>query len=219
MFSRRILFHTPPTRIRTQQSEQADSSGNIAKPAKPQEVLDEAPTGEQPNIDQEAIVEVLRQINYEINELETRRKASLNELQMVALELAIALAEKIVHQKIEQGEFGFENILLESIQRLDQPAKVTVWSNDQDVALIRNAINDSAVAADLHIEFKSDSRLNRGDCRIETGETGLISTIDWQMDQLRKALLEGLSDAQTERRQTEAPHSGVRRFPDRRETA
>ena len=68
-------------------------------------------------------------------------------------------------------------------------------------------------------KFVADAKLPRGACHAEGGDFGIISTLEHQLTETRQCFLEGLEDAQVERRNVPTEDQTMRRFPDRRETA
>jgi flagellar biosynthesis/type III secretory pathway protein FliH len=73
-------------------------------------------------------------------------------------------------------------------------------------------------SAGTPLQFVPDTSLNRGDCRGEAQHITILSDVELQLSEIRRHLLENLSDA-SERRANPSGSGHVRRFPDRRETA
>ena len=224
MHEMRIGLRRPLTRVQvapaaTGQEAHRDSADSSRSAG------DAAPTSVQQDVGERAlwssIDQRLMELAEEIHEIELRRSQSLRELQEAAVELAIAIASCIVHRTIERNDFAIEGLVAQMIDRLEPGVSVSIRLHPDDLQLLRKRLDGKPPPSDEcgDVQFVADASLSRGDCAAEAGDFGLVSQIESQQSDLRKLLLEELTDAQIERRKTQQQGAGIRRYPDRRETA
>ena len=186
-------------------------------------VRDEADLGAEPQADEggQLVVELLESIKQRLDDLEQRRAQSLHEMQQLAMELAVAMTGHLIQARIEEGDTGLEHLAQQAIERLlpHGPVKVALHPSDLQLLAERHAELVAELQAEGHSTFVADKSVPRGGCRADAGEVGVWSTLEQRLSHLREELIQGIDYAQTERRQAEGSGAGLRRFPDRRETA
>ncbi len=155
---------------------------------------------------------------FDIQEQQSRR---LEEMQQVAVELAIAVASHLVHERIEAGDYAVERLVRQAVERLKTTQPVTIYLNPLDVQLLEKRLAKcQPPALDLvHLHLVGDALLKRGDCRAEAGDTCALSDMQEQLAGIRRHLLEALPEATLDRRRPMPADRAFRRFPDRRHTA
>jgi hypothetical protein len=186
------------------------------KPAPP------APAAPQPVAPHDPqLVQLLASISQTLADLETRRRETLSELQQAVVELSVAIASQLTYRIIETGEFAVENMVEDAVSRLPAAEHVTLRLNPEDLALFHQRLKAiPATALDARsLQLSADPAVARGGCLAELPEQGILCDIELLLGDLHTELMEGLSDAQVERRRTQGSDRSLRRFPDRRETA
>lgn len=168
-----------------------------------------------------AVKEWLVTLDERLVELEQRRSQSLNELQEVAVLLAVEVASQILKRAISQDEFPVVEMVQQSIDRLEAARALVVRLHPLDLRHLQTVLSRTDAGWQLpgHVRLVADTSLSRGDCLADGGDFGLLSTFEQQLADLRQGLQESIQDAQTERRADAAADQGMRRFPNRRETA
>lgn len=164
---------------------------------------------------------LLESIGHAVAEVEERRKQSLNELQHVAIELAIAVASQLVYESISREQFGVEKLVSQIIDRMGVTGPVTVSLNPADLALLQRKMTKVSVSWNpAQVELKGDVALAQGSCRAESPDGRmLVSEVTSRLSEIRRHWMEELDDAQIERRRPDGEGPALRRFPDRREIA
>ncbi|MBL8848420.1 MAG: hypothetical protein JNG89_02000 [Planctomycetaceae bacterium] len=167
------------------------------------------------------IIQLLESITRTLGELETRRRESLTELQQAVVELSVAMASQLTYRIIESGEFAVEKMVEDAVSRLPAAEHVTLRLHPDDLSLFHQRLKSiPAAALDARsLELTADPEVSRGGCLAELPEQGILCDIEMLLGDLHTELMEGLSDAQVERRHTQGANRSLRRFPDRRETA
>jgi nucleotide-binding universal stress UspA family protein len=178
--------------------------------------VDELNTAEQETL--RLLVNNLTEIASELQEQQNQR---LEEMQQVAVELALAVASRLVHERIEAGDYAVELLVRQAVERLKTNQPVTIYLNPQDVQLLEKRLAKcQPPALDLvNLRLVGDALLERGDCRAEAGDTSVLSQMQEQLAGMRRHLLETLPEATLDRRRPMPADRAFRRFPDRRHTA
>lgn len=160
-------------------------------------------------------------IDERIQDIEQRRQQSLAELRQAAVELAVSIASRFIHERIAAGEFAVEKLVEQVLAKCELRQPVEIRLHPADLELLERRSQGKRIPWRNHESYKlvADGALQRGDCRVEAGELGVLSMIETQLSELRQHLLENLDDARIERRQTQGGNRSLRRYPDRRETA
>lgn len=151
--------------------------------------------------------------------LHEQQRQRLQEMQEVAVELAVAIASRLIHENIDRGAFGVDAMIRQVVAQLESEHPVTVYLHPNDLALLHKRLGDAKLMTANHTEVRlaADATLKRGDCRAETGDVHLLSQLEDHLVEIRKGLLHNLPIAEVERRNGSI--SGLKRFPDRRQTA
>lgn len=148
------------------------------------------------------IEQTLAAIAEEVREIEQRRQQSLRELQQVAVELATAIASRILHERIEEGAFDVEALIDNALNQLDFESPLTVGLHPKDLELLACRIEGRPPPWAQHGELRlvPDSTLSRGGCRIEGPKHEVLTDTNVLLTEVRQFLLDHLSDARIERR-------------------
>jgi flagellar biosynthesis/type III secretory pathway protein FliH len=119
------------------------------------------------------------------------------EMEAAAVELATALASRLIHKAIDADAFGVQELVHELTARLEGDRAVTVFLHPEDLKLLQRRAPESG--GDRAIQLKADAALGRGDCRAVSGDVSLISQLRVQMadlnDHLRRSVTHESEDA------------------------
>jgi flagellar biosynthesis/type III secretory pathway protein FliH len=169
----------------------------------------------------QALRTVLGKLMEVAGELQDQRRQRLEEMQQVAVEIALAVASRLVHEKLEKADSGVEELVRQAVQRLNTSQPITIALHPKDLDLLQNrsgkAVPLSADGGPLRMI--GDPSLNRGDCRADAGDTSLLADVQEQLADIRRHLLETLPEATLDRRKPLPPERPFKRFPERRQTA
>lgn len=178
--------------------------------------LDEA-VAKQIQEEREAVERTLAHMTDVAHELKAQQRQRLTEMQQLAVELAVAIAGRLVHDRIEAGDFAVETLVHQVVERLETKQAVTVYLHPADIALLERRLGEGQALFPNNAEVRlaADDSLNRGECRAETGDVSVLSRLEEQLATIRQRLLGSLADAEIERRKA---GQNLRLFPDRRQT-
>ena len=203
----RLQFARSPQQVRIQ------SAAEQATESEQQE--------QQPGFTEEQIQQMFSGLAMAISELENKQRQSINELQQVAIELAVTAASGLTGAIIECGQFRIDQLVAESLAQLQTTGPVTLHLHPQDLELFHELNNKhTETATDLsQVQLAGDPELKRGSCTATSGGVSLVSDLESRLASVRQVWMENLDDAQTERRTTGDAGWQPGRVPDRRETA
>lgn len=166
-------------------------------------------------------LQAIQGIQEALNEMEARRGQSLEELQQIAVELAVMAAEHMTNRKIQSEDFGLDALVQTAVQQLGMNEAAALQLHPDDLDLLKRQMADLNTAFNpRRIQITANPGLDRGTVRL-VGESGRIvmSTVASRLSEIKHVWMENLDDAQTERRDVPTDAQQVRRYPDRRETA
>jgi flagellar biosynthesis/type III secretory pathway protein FliH len=168
--------------------------------------------------DRQLIEQTLASLSEAIDGLEAQQRQRLEEMQQVAVELAVAIASRLVHERIEAGDFAVETLVRQVVERLGTSQPATVGLHPDDLALLEKRLGSGRrlFAEDSGIRVVADPTLVRGSCKAETADSGVHAQIETQLADVWRHLLQTIPEAVVERRR---PDQLLRRVPDRRQTA
>ncbi len=76
-------------------------------------------------------------IDEKLLEIERRRQDSLVEMQQAAVELAISIASRLVHEKIEAGDFAVEELVGQLLKRCEGRGPAVIRLHPADLKLLK----------------------------------------------------------------------------------
>lgn len=114
--------------------------------------------------------------------------AIVNELREVAVELAHAIAAKLVFQQVAAGAYPTDRLVTEVLSRLNTREPTTVQLNPEDLAALK-ADHPEFGIHDEHVRLVADTKLSRGDCKAVAGEITVVYELQRQLEEIRRELL------------------------------
>ncbi len=153
-----------------------------------------------------------------VSDLEARRAQSMDELQLVAVEMTVAIAARFLGEATDGA--AIRTLVEDAVNRLGAHDKLTIRLHPEDLIELQKAAERSPPEGTAQPpEFVADTQIARGDCEVTGLDFRYVTRMQLVLDEIRVGLLESLENAQIERRRTETNGSQLRRFPDRRDTA
>jgi flagellar biosynthesis/type III secretory pathway protein FliH len=148
--------------------------------------------------EREEIERVLQNLLSAAGSLRARQDEHLEELQHLAVELAVAIASRLLHEQIEAGEYPVEKLVQQVVERLQTPQPVTVYLHPEDLALLRRRLGGGEAIFPHHaaVQLSADESLARGDVRAEAGDISVTADLQEQLTDIRRNLRETLPIAE-----------------------
>lgn len=218
-YERTIRFPRPLRSVRLVQPPSASTSDSQAAEAAARALAEVAAAREREEHERRAVDETLAALAEAAESLTRSRNELLGEMQQAAVELATAVAMRVTYDQLQTDRFAIEELVQAVVHRLGATGPVQVRLHPEDLALVNRRRGEGRGAESPDLQLIADESLGRGDCVADAGEVGFASFLEEQLNGLRQHLLRNLSDAQIERRKAAAGNRGLRRFPDRRQTA
>jgi flagellar assembly protein FliH len=167
----------------------------------------------------QSLTDALQDCSLQLEEATEIRVQNLRELQDLAVEIGIAVASRIVHEAIDANQFNVHALVQQAITACAVHNSGRVWLHPADVAVLRERLAAEPAIGWAGVEILEDHSLARGGCRVESPDQTVRYEVSAHLAEMRRHLLEGLDDAEIERRQTSGEGQRLRRHPDRRRTA
>lgn len=121
------------------------------------------------------------------------------------IELAVKLAEKLVHRLVEVDQTVIADQLAAALEHVLRPLDVSVQIHPDDRPLLEQALPDilNRFPHLEHIDLIDDEAVGRGGCVLSFGQGQVDATIDTQLDRIVRALVPG-DDARSAEAEAEA---------------
>ena len=130
---------------------------------------------------------MLRRLSDTLSELTTLRATMIRQTEGQIVELALAVARRVLHREITLDRNLMIAIARVALDRLGESAQVTVRLHPEEY----EATGAARVSefAGSNVTFVPDPRVGRGGCRVES-EMGLVDAgVDAQIQEIARALL------------------------------
>jgi flagellar biosynthesis/type III secretory pathway protein FliH len=146
--------------------------------------------------DREHLESVLGQVRAAVDELRQDRESRLQEWQRAAIELAMTIAARLLHDRIVSGDFPIDAKVRDMIAQLGEDVPVSVRLNPADLELLKNRLGSEPLSPNRDDpRFVPDPALNRGACQVEGRESMLLSDVSRELQEIRDDLLRSLNNA------------------------
>ena len=142
------------------------------------------------------IERTLTAITSRVDALHESRRREWRDWQRNAVELAVTLASRLLHDKLAEGDFPVESVVRELIGEVG-PGPLVVHLHPADLALLRKRLDGKPLEAGHQgLKFAADPALGRGDCLVESTDTLALSQLPLQLAEMRRRMLRSLGHAQ-----------------------
>lgn len=169
-----------------------------------------------PPTDEALSHQVLEEILFQINELENARVQSLKEMQQLAVKLAVAAAKKVTYAEIEENDSRIVSLIQKGIESMGTTYPVAISINSTDLERIQSNPVIKRLSEDGRFEFHGDNSVPLGECQLKSSSLDLSTSVAQQFHEIENSILESLSHAEVERRDS-GKFDSVQRVPSRRQ--
>ena len=212
MHTETITFQRPPRQLSLR------SGGQIAELPVRQAEMPEATRQTEAELAQ--LRQLLGHLEASLIDLQHQQRASLGELQQVAVELGVQTASWLTGAAIDRDVFAVDQLVSQALTILEMNRPTEIRLHPEDCRLLADLTEQEEYSLpEEEITVVPDRSIQRGVCRAESARRSLVS--DWKnrLEDIHRQWLESLDDTQVERRADDPNSRGFRRFPERRETA
>lgn len=152
------------------------------------------------NLAERGLVNVFRSLRTAAEGIRDLREKVMRESEEELLKLIIMVARKVILREVKTDRSILENMVQAAVAGLSERDTITVRLHPDDHAMITSGHGDlfqQELKSD-RINFKADATVLPGNCQIDTEMGTIDASIDGQLDEIYRRLLE-------ERGQTSAP--------------
>lgn len=122
----------------------------------------------------------------------------LREWQRAAVELAMATATRLLHDRVVSGEFPVEEKVREMIDQLNEGGPVTIRLNPADLQLLEDRLGGEPLLPGRDDpRVVPDPSLGRAEVRVEGREGMLLADVTRELSEIREQLLKDLGHARS----------------------
>jgi flagellar biosynthesis/type III secretory pathway protein FliH len=148
--------------------------------------------------DRARIEEILGKLQAAAMELRKDQTERLREWQRAAVELAMTVATRLLHERVISGDFPMEAKVRDMVAQLEEDVPVAIRLNPADLQLLESRLGgESLLAGHDETRLIADTTLARGECRVEGKEAMLLSDVGRELQEIRDELLRSLAHARS----------------------
>ncbi|WP_010587921.1 FliH/SctL family protein [Schlesneria paludicola] len=134
-----------------------------------------------------------QELNRVSKTVEQQMSSLIREVQEATIELAHAIASKLVFEEIDEDRFPIANLVHEVVSRLESSQAPVVRLHPADLALVQDLSTIGDSNGDKSMQFVADATLVRGDCKAKAGEITVVYELRRQVEEIRRELLSTVS--------------------------
>lgn len=126
-----------------------------------------------------------------VGELARARDAALAECEDDMVELALAVAARIVRRESSLGPDTVRELLRETLPRINGVSQVTISVHPDDLTALHDDLAAlTALAGRAQVRWEADASVRRGGCFIQTERGGVDATLETRVARLVESLLD-----------------------------
>ncbi len=154
--------------------------------------------GREQAADRAHIEAVLGRMTAAVAELRQDRTSRIQEWQKAAVELALTIAARLLHTRVEANDFPVDAKVRDMIAQLGEDVPVSVRLNPADLQLLKDRLGGEPLTPDRDDpRLVPDPALGRGSVQVEGRESMLLSGVARELEEIRDDLLRSLGNARS----------------------
>jgi flagellar biosynthesis/type III secretory pathway protein FliH len=128
--------------------------------------------------------------------MQAHRQQQTAEMQRLAVELAVAVASRFLQGKVSAGDFPFEALIRQALDRLETRQPATVMLHADDLAALQEQLPpDHPWLEQDDLRLIADTTLPRGACKVRAQDRCVHFDLEERLETLRRQLLDAVADA------------------------
>lgn len=204
MHTFRVRFHAPlsDARLTSPDAPLPPLKRQAAKTPEPMPVAQtvdpwDTDVGKQVRAEEQLIRGALAALRTAAADAAGRPAPTLAQMQQVAVEIALTIAARLLHQHVDGDQFPVEAMVRDMAGQMFDDAPVAVRLNPADLELLEKRLNGEPLfPGQDDPRLIPDGSIGRGSCRIEGGAgTLLLSDPSRELQEIRDDLLRRLTNA------------------------
>jgi flagellar biosynthesis/type III secretory pathway protein FliH len=139
-----------------------------------------------------ALRNMLADLGRVVEKLRTRERAAIDDVAQAAVELGIAVAERLVNGEIAADRQRLDRIVRDALERMTPARTLTVRGHADDLALLERQLTEQGelAASRSELTFRTEKACGRGQLKIEADEWFIEWDTQRSLTELRDRLLE-----------------------------
>ena len=144
------------------------------------------------NLAERGLINVFRALRTAAETVQALREKALRESEDELLHLIVMVARKVILKEVSQDRSILSEVVRNALSGLSERDRITIRLNPDDYALATSGRDDviAIEAASDRMVLKADPSVISGGCMIDTEMGTLDATIDAQLDEIYRHLLE-----------------------------
>lgn len=141
----------------------------------------------------QAFTSAIEALNNAVCRLREEFSQKQQELEAVCVNLALAIAEKVIRTEVEAGKPVAARLVQEILQRVESAQALRIVAHPDDVETIKTseALKAFRDRTGCELHFRADASITRGGCRVETDFGDFDATIESQLRLIREHIAAG----------------------------
>ena len=119
------------------------------------------------------------------------REETLNQVPQEVIEMALAIAKKVVRANVQVNKEIVTNMVREALRRTTDKERVVIRINPKDMEEIKAHQGEytSLVDGIKSLEIVDDRRVSLGGCVVETNSGNIVADLDAQLEEIKGKLI------------------------------
>ena len=134
------------------------------------------------------VAQLCRSLNRLVDELKRFYEDVLNSHKEEIAKLSVEIANKVLMQKIQKGDYNIESIITEVLKSAPTCQDVVVHLNPEDLTQYQKLQKDGVADILEGIKIVADPNVGRAECLLETPKGIVKSFVEEHIEQISKAL-------------------------------
>lgn len=160
----------------------------FARPAEPEPTAPPPPVVASNPAEIAAVRSMLAELGPILAKLRSREQATTEQIAQAAVELGVALAERLLATHIAQNRQRLDRIVRDAIDRMPRTDTVTIRGHADDLALLEKLLAEGD--AEPAISFRAEPGCERGKVKIDANDWFVDFDTQRSLSDLRDRLLE-----------------------------
>ncbi len=198
MYNKVIKSKIPPVGIRVVGGNLSPSPPPLPLPQKPQSSSAsnyqkgfEEGKREGLRLGRDEVAQVVSQLKAISGAILEAKKEIINQAQREVVELALAIAKRVVRANVQVNKEIIINMVEETLRRTVDRERIVIRVNPSDVEVIKSNRSQytSSIEGIENLEIVADRRVSPGGCVVETNTGSVVADIDAQLEEIKEKLI------------------------------
>jgi|GEM_PF-2206669 len=122
----------------------------------------------------------------------------IEEFQAAAIELALTVATRLLHERVVENNYAIEEIVRDMVGQLIDDTPVAIRMNPKDVELLERRLGGEPLLSGTNDpRLIADATLRRGECNVEGRSSIIMTDVARLLGEIRTEMLRSLGNARS----------------------